>query len=191
MSTSFPTLNLDEFGSAIANAEGYGVPGAIPTEANNPGDLALGDIGYGTLGNNITVFPSASAGADALTNQENLISNGESANYSSGESIADMGTTYAGASGGSTWAANVAKFLGVSPNTPIGSLLAGAAMQTAGLNPSNQYLTAAGVAGGTSSPITNIVFVVLGIMLIGIGAFSFKGTQTIIQTAGNVAKVAA
>src|SRR5689334_21454478 len=34
---------------AVAVAEGYGPPNNVPTLANNPGDLGLGDIGYGEI----------------------------------------------------------------------------------------------------------------------------------------------
>jgi hypothetical protein len=47
--------------AAIATAEGANVPGSIPQKANNPGNLELGDIGYGVLtaagGEKITIFP--------------------------------------------------------------------------------------------------------------------------------------
>lgn len=58
--TTFPGLN--QLSSAIANAEGYGVSGAIPTVANNPGNLALGDLNYGTMGQNISVYPDSTSG---------------------------------------------------------------------------------------------------------------------------------
>jgi hypothetical protein len=105
---------------AIANAEGYGVPGAIPTAANNPGDLVLGDIGYGTMGAGITVFGSSSDGWSALENQLQLISNGQSRNYSPGMSIAQIGQVWAGGDG--NWAINVASSLGVSTSTAFASV---------------------------------------------------------------------
>ena len=37
----------DKFARAIAKAEGFGLPGALPTRANNPGDMMLGDRGWG------------------------------------------------------------------------------------------------------------------------------------------------
>lgn len=114
--------------AAIASAEGYGHAGNIPTRANNPGDLEIGDIGYGTItasgGNKITVFPNAAAGYTALQNQVNLISSGQStAGYTPGMSIAQVGNLYAG--GSSNWANNVASYLGVSPSTNFSTVAGG------------------------------------------------------------------
>ncbi|HEY1644759.1 MAG TPA: hypothetical protein VGF75_00035, partial [Candidatus Saccharimonadales bacterium] len=188
LSTTFPSLNLDEFGSSIANAEGYGVPGAVPTIANNPGDLELGDVGFGVTsaanGNEITNFPTAQAGADALTNQENLIANGNSSAYTSGESLSDFANTYSG--GSQSFLQNIESYLGVGENTSLSSLLGAAGEQALGVNPIGTQLTGAGVAGGSSLTM-DVVFIVLGIVLIGIGALSFKGTQTIIETVGSTA----
>jgi len=114
---------------AIATAEGYGVSGAIPTKANNPGDLKLGDQGYGTI-NGITVFPSASAGWSALESQIGLISSGKSqAGYSTDMSISQVGQLYSG--GDSNWAKNVAAALGVSTDTTFSSVASGSPVQTA------------------------------------------------------------
>lgn len=48
---------------AIAKAEGFGVPGALPTRINNPGDMELGDRGWGTEAAK-TVYPKADWNAD-------------------------------------------------------------------------------------------------------------------------------
>lgn len=68
--------------SAIASAEGFGPTNNIPTIANNPGDLELGNIGYGTTaaagGNAITNFGTLADGWAALQNQINLIASGQS-----------------------------------------------------------------------------------------------------------------
>ena len=114
--------------AAIASAEGYGPAGNIATRANNPGDLELGDIGYGTItasgGNKITVFPSADAGYAALQAQIGKISSGQStAGYTPGMSIAQVGNLYAG--GSSNWANNVASYLGVSPSTNFATVAGG------------------------------------------------------------------
>jgi hypothetical protein len=123
---------LSPAAAAIAQAEGY-KPGTIPYAANNPGDLELGDIGYGTIsasgGNKITVFPSAAAGAAALENQIGLMTSGTSkAGYNPGMSIAQVGQLYSG--GSSAWANNVAAALGVSPDTNFAAAASGAGSQT-------------------------------------------------------------
>ena len=115
---------------AIAQAEGFGSPGAVPTVANNPGDLEIGDVGYGVTtaagGNKITNFPDAATGYTALQNQINKITSGQStAGYTPAMSIAQVGQIYSG--GSSTWANNVASALGVSPDTSFASVASGSA----------------------------------------------------------------
>jgi hypothetical protein len=114
--------------TAISKAEGYGVPGTVPTVANNPGDLELGDIGYGVTvaagGEKITNFPDAASGYAALESQINKIATGtSSAGYQPGWSISQVGNLYSG--GSSAWASNVASTLGVSPDTPFASVATG------------------------------------------------------------------
>jgi hypothetical protein len=90
---------------------------------NNPGNLELGDIGYGTRtaagGQQLTIFPTLAAGQQALENQIQSIISGSSL-YPAGASIAQVADIYvtgqAGSGGGAAWANNVANYLGVSPN---------------------------------------------------------------------------
>ena len=120
---------------AIAQAEGFNVAGSIPQQANNPGDLVLGNIGNGTLGTaGITVFGSVDDGWAALANQINLIVSGGSAYYSPMATLAQVGTTWSG-SAASTWANNVASILGVSLNTPFAALAGGAIASIPGSSP--------------------------------------------------------
>src|SRR5208337_1189220 len=92
-----PTNSSQALANGIATAEGYGVAGASPTIANNPGDLKLGDIGYGTQPNGITNFPTPDAGFAALNNQVQLIQNGTSqAGYTTDMSIMDVAQLYTG-----------------------------------------------------------------------------------------------
>jgi hypothetical protein len=44
------TLLIQKFMHAVACAEGSGISGAVPTRANNPGNLTDdGDVGLGTI----------------------------------------------------------------------------------------------------------------------------------------------
>ena len=136
---------------AIANAEGFNVAGAIPQQANNPGDLVLGDVGYGTLGSqNITVFGSVNDGWAALANQINLIASGGSSYYSATEPLAQVGTTWSGSSNGN-WANNVASYLGVSVNTPFASL-AGGTVATASTPAPSSATTPTDTIAGIPTP---------------------------------------
>lgn len=116
--------STSELAAAIAQAEGYNVPGSIPARANNPGNLENGNIGYGTItaagGQQITIYPPGDAGMAALENQINLMVSGQSSNYTPDMSIAQVGSIYSGDSSG-TWANNVASALGVSPSDNFAS----------------------------------------------------------------------
>lgn len=102
-----------QIASAIATAEG------APASTNNPGDLELGDIGYGTFsaagGNQITNFPDEASGESALENQINLMVSGNSSVYSPSMTLSQAGLIYSG--GSSNWANNVGAALGVDPDT--------------------------------------------------------------------------
>lgn len=110
---------------AIAAAEGFGIPGTVPTRANNPGDLCLGDLGNGVItssgGEQITVFPDAATGWSYLYNQVNLMINNQSSNYNTSMTWAQIGAKYAGPN--TPWGANVAAQLGVDVNSTLGSYL--------------------------------------------------------------------
>ena len=111
---------LSPLGQAIATAEGAN------SVTNNPGNLELGDIGYGTWqaagGQQITIFPTLAAGQAALENQINKIASGTStAGYNPSMSIAQVGALYSGSSNGN-WANNVANALGVTTGTNFASL---------------------------------------------------------------------
>lgn len=109
---------------AIAHAEGFGIDGAIPTLANNPGDLVAGPDWTGpTLGANIKVFDSVDAGWNALYKQLWIALTGESNYYYPDMTIADMSKLWT-ATQPDNWAANVASYLGVPTSTPIYAVLA-------------------------------------------------------------------
>ena len=209
MATSFPTLS--PLSSAIAQAEGYGVSGAIPTLANNPGNLELGNLGYGTMnaagGQQITVFPSAQAGATALENQVQAALNGSSANYNPNMSLSQFGNIYSG--GNSAYGNTLASILGVSPNTPLSQANTGNSnsswwqqmnqigQQWGALPQSNSGLLDPlnnnGIFGSNPPSVTNLIFssrlivLIVGVILIAAGLFAFKPTQTILTSAAKKA----
>jgi hypothetical protein len=122
-----PSIQL--FARAIAAAEGFGTPGSLPTQCNNPGDLTAGDWGdtgqYRTSasGAQIIVYPAPETGWAALCEKLQNIANGGSSAYSAGMTIAQMAAVYVGTSNYMTWASNVAAYLGASVNDAIGSYL--------------------------------------------------------------------
>lgn len=111
---------------AIAKAEGFGIAGAVPTRANNPGDLTQAGQGYAgdtgqTLGANIIVFDTVENGWNALYRQVRLMLSGGSGVYSLADSIEAVAAKYTATDAGA-WAQNVADALGVDPSVTLGQL---------------------------------------------------------------------
>ncbi|SRR6266566_3360450 len=113
-----PTNLISALANAIAQAEGYGVEGAIPTMANNPGDLVVGNVGYGTMGSGITIFGSVQDGWNALYRELNLIFSGASKIYNTEMTFAEMAAHWT-LTEASPWANNVASALGVTVYTTL------------------------------------------------------------------------
>ena len=106
------------FATAIAKAEGSN------PAWNNPGDLTLA-FSYPTSGKansaGVLKFNNSADGWSALYKQIALIVNGGSAYYDLTTTLEDFGNLYSG--GDPNWAVNVASALGVSTDTPLGSIL--------------------------------------------------------------------
>lgn len=117
---------VKKFSDAVERAEGYGEPGAIPTRANNPGDLTdEGNIGLGQIQSGgrgatlITIYPDYATGRAALEKKVRRMLNGASETYHLGDSISEVGAKWAEVR---EWGDNVASDLGVSPLTTLGDL---------------------------------------------------------------------
>lgn len=112
------------FAKAVAHAEGFGVEGAIPTRANNPGDLTGADAGSfetnGKLGEGIWVFRDVRDGWDALCVKIDRIFRGKSVIYPLTMALDAFGRRYSG--GDENWAVNAASFLGVPVETTLQQL---------------------------------------------------------------------
>lgn len=114
---------------AIAHAEGFGLAGAIPTLANNPGDLVIPNWGgkrRGAAG--ISVFGTQQEGWLRLYHQLELITSGRSSVYTLGMSIREMADAWT-ATQVDAWALNVTQALAgfgyedVTPDTLLGKIL--------------------------------------------------------------------
>lgn len=181
---------MSTLADAIAKAEGFGVPGAIPTLANNPGDLALGDQGFGTMGANITIFPTLQDGQTALESQVTAMLSGTSKYYNPNETIAQVGQTYAG--GNTSWARNVANFFGVPQDATLSEAIGGAALGASGMYGTN--LSTNKETGGSilaSRGLEDYIVILVGLILIAAGVFAFDTTRTVITKVGRISKTAA
>lgn len=113
---------IQELAKAIAFAEGFGKPGAVPTTFNNPGDLGPGDLGTSYPaekkgGSYVSKLPSADVGWQPLYDKLTNIFNARSSVYNPGMTIREMGKKYAGDS--ESWSKNVASYLGITPDTTL------------------------------------------------------------------------
>lgn len=107
---------------AISKAEGFGTPGAIPTTANNPGDLTFAD-GFPTEGRanseGVLKFVNLADGWQALYHQCDLMLSGKSKVYQLNDTLADVAIKYAH---DPNWGVNVAAALGVPVTTTLAEL---------------------------------------------------------------------
>lgn len=112
---------------AFSVAEGFGDPEALPTRANNPGDLTGSDGGsfqtHGTANSEgVLIFSSVHDGWQALYMKVNRMLAGKSKTYPLTLTLEQVGLKYSG--GNPDWAENVAKYLGVPVTTTLRELSA-------------------------------------------------------------------
>lgn len=129
----FPVTNLDaigKFAEAIQKFEGW-FSGSISQRNNNPGNLKplsrssfQGQVGLDSSG--FAIFDSFSSGWQALVNQVTWAATGKSSVYSPSDSIISFFQKYAPSTDNNDpykYANFVANYIGVSPDTTIGSLV--------------------------------------------------------------------
>ena len=117
----------DKFARAIAKAEGFGLPGALPTRANNPGDMMLGDRGWGTEAAK-TVYEKADWNADladktdgcsALRRECFAVLSGTSHEYEPNWTFLQFAQVWTGGDKPNEWASIVTEELGVNVLTTL------------------------------------------------------------------------
>jgi hypothetical protein len=202
MSTTLP--QLQPLTTAIAQAESGGGIAGVAATANNPGNLFIGDQGYGTASNGETIFGSMSDGWAALENQVQGMLNGSSSIYNPNMSIQDAASLYTGGDNPTAWANNVATGLGTTPSSSLASANSSAggdqspsAVQSiinrviAAANPFSTSPTGQGGPSLTSRlQLSRIIVIIIGLLLIAAALFSFKTTQTVIQGSAKLLKTA-
>lgn len=94
------TAGLIALAEAIAQAEGFGVDGAIPTVRHNPGDLEIDGLGTPTT------FANDDDGWTALYAQLARIRDGRSAYYRPDMTLAQFAATWTATEQGA-WLSNV------------------------------------------------------------------------------------
>jgi hypothetical protein len=122
----------DRLARGIGRAEGYGPAGNLPTRINNPGDMELGDRGWGTEAAK-TVYPKSNWDADladktdgcsALRRECMAILSGASHNFEKTWTILELAQEWTGGDNPTAWASIVATELGISIGTSLESYAA-------------------------------------------------------------------
>ncbi len=108
---------VEKIAFAIARQEGFFKSGSVAMRAKNPGNMKVGDRGLGTI-NGITVFANAEEGWMRLRIQVASMLSGTSVNYKPWFTIRDVSKVWT-ATEQAEWAQNVARFIGVSPDTQV------------------------------------------------------------------------
>lgn len=117
----------DTMAAAIAKAEGFPVLGSLPNRCHNPGDLKLGDRGWG-IEDGKTIFLKAdfgaplddkSDGASALRRQCLAMLCGASHEYSINDSLLTVAYRWTGRDNALAWAQIVGQALGINSNTTL------------------------------------------------------------------------
>lgn len=168
---------------------------------NNPGAISgTGDTGT-FFGQGIGVYSTPQAGEAAFEKQISSIYSGASPLYPGGSSLTldQFGNIYAP---GQNYGSSLASELHVPSNTPLSQIpsgLPGTPSNTnspsptgiiASINKGIDYLNARADAKDASKTnwLEDITIIVVGIILIAAGVFSFKQSQTVIQTGTKAVK---
>jgi hypothetical protein len=121
--TSDLQQKANKLAMAIGKAEGFGVPNALPTRINNPGDLELGDRGWGTEAAK-TIYAKAdwnadfedkTDGASAARRECFAILSGASHVYETSWSFLQLAQDWTGGDNPAAWAQIVCTELGINP----------------------------------------------------------------------------
>jgi hypothetical protein len=121
-STGGGSSSAGKLAEGIAFAEGFYVQGSRPQRNHNPGDMTLDLIGKSTGRDGpFVVYATDDDGWANLQAQINAWLGGTSAYANSSSTISDISQFYT-TTDQSSWAQNVASYIGVSTDTSIGSL---------------------------------------------------------------------
>lgn len=170
---------------------------------NNPGAISgTGDTGS-SFGAGIGVYSTLAAGQAALDNQIERIYSGSSPLYPGGanETLNQFGQVYAP---NQNYGSKIASLLGVPSSTPLSQIQSGVPsfsngqLVVGGQSYSPDQVTQMTIdaqkkQGGNGKHVfgvalEDVVVIVVGVILIAAGVFSFKQTQTVIETGSRIGR---
>jgi hypothetical protein len=117
-------LQAEKLAYAVACAEGFFAPHSLPSIIHNPGDLELGNRGFGTQAGK-TCYKKADPEADikdgsdgwsALRRQCVMMLSGASLEYSVNDSFDDVARKWTGGDHPEDWVKNVCEKLNIQPD---------------------------------------------------------------------------
>lgn len=114
------TTKPSDLAVAIARCEGFFVPHSLPNRCNNPGDLEVGNVGFGICEGK-TIFRSDVDGWAALERELDLIRSGQSRYYTPGMTISAFATIYSG--GDLHYGQMLAEILNTTPDAQLSTVL--------------------------------------------------------------------
>ncbi|HVI10519.1 MAG TPA: hypothetical protein VND65_19680 [Candidatus Binatia bacterium] len=122
-----PTPKAKLLAQSFALAEGFHVPNSLPARTHNPGDLEIGDVGYGEDAGK-TIFPDDQTGWDWLYGETTLMLAGQQARhhsriYSLGDTFLKVAENYTGHDNAESWAETVSHFHGLQPTNTLQDFL--------------------------------------------------------------------
>lgn len=167
---------------------------------NNPGAISgTGDTGS-SFGSGIGVYSTLAAGKAALDNQIQRIYSGASSLYPGGSSMTldQFGQIYAP---NQNEGSKLSSILGVPSSTQLSQIPSGVpTFENGNLVVNGQSYTpeqvTARIEGKNTSPsktifgisLEDVAVIIVGVILIAAGVFSFRSTQTVIETGTNIGK---
>lgn len=116
------TPKVQLLAQGIAKAEGFGPLENFPTRVHNPGDLELGDRGFGVQSGK-TVYPDDATGWEALYNECELMLGGGSHVYSVAMTFLQVAQKYTGGDNPAAWASIVSGVCGMQPTNTLQDFL--------------------------------------------------------------------
>lgn len=176
---------------------------------NNPGAISGGGDTGSSFGQGIGIYSTLDAGNAALSSQLSKIYAGSSPYYPGGSNLTldQFGSIYGKSP---TYGQSLGSILGVPSTTPLSQIPSGATGSSSspqtgilgilnkGMNTLDSITGAPNAdnpSGGQKSVLgihlQDVVVIIVGIILIAAGLFSFKQTQTVIETGTKLGKKAA
>lgn len=122
-----PSPKAKQLAEGIAKGEGFAVPDSLPARTHNPGDLEIGDVGYGE-DNGKTVFPDDQTGWAWLYGETTLMLAGKQARhhsrvYDPSETFLQVAASYTGNDNAAEWAAVVSEYCGMTAQNTLQDFL--------------------------------------------------------------------